>query len=256
MTKIWNAALYDEQIHFVSALGRSLLELLNPQPYEKILDAGCGTGDLTHAIAQSGSTVLGIDSADSMIDRAKGKYPNLSFEVQDILEYHQPEAFDAVFSNAVFHWIKQPELLVRNIWGNLKAGGRLVAEFGGKNNVGWIVQAIAEELENRGKNFSERNPWYYPSVGEFSTLLEKQGFIVRYTRYFDRLTPLPDQERGLAHWLDMFTSFFFDFSPAEKEEIYQSLEKRLKPVLYREGGWMADFKRLQIVAEKPGHPDR
>ncbi|MEO8721690.1 MAG: methyltransferase domain-containing protein, partial [Ginsengibacter sp.] len=73
----WDSTLYDTQHSFVSKYGEDVVQLLNPQPGETILDAGCGTGDLTAMIASSGAIVEGIDLSKEMIHQAKEKFPEL-----------------------------------------------------------------------------------------------------------------------------------------------------------------------------------
>src|SRR5690625_3006839 len=100
MNNHWNANLYDHAHQFVSAYGEDVITLLDPKNNEKILDLGCGTGDLTHKISSMGSKVLGVDYSDHMIDQAKMKYPQIQFQVKDILNLNYDKLFDAIFSNA------------------------------------------------------------------------------------------------------------------------------------------------------------
>ncbi|GEN34915.1 class I SAM-dependent methyltransferase [Aneurinibacillus danicus] len=247
----WNADLYDDKISFVSEYGKEVVRLLNPQEGEHILDIGCGTGDLTREIADAGALPLGIDLSSSMIEKARQKYPDLSFIVADASTFHTDQVFDAAFSNAALHWMKQPEDVIASVWHLLKPGGRFVAEFGGKGNVQIIIDSITEVLSEYGISAAERNPWYFPSIGEYSMLLEQQGFHVRYAVHFARPTPLHDGERGLTHWLESFSDdFFHDFNPAQKETIFQKIIQKAKPHLYRNGKWTADYKRLRIAAIK------
>jgi trans-aconitate 2-methyltransferase len=127
----WKSALYESKHSFVWQYGADCLELLSPQMGERILDLGCGTGQLTQEIAKRGAIAIGIDKAPTMISQAQKNYPNLQFEVADATNFHVEEPFDAVFSNATLHWIKEPERAIACIWQALKAGGRFVAEFGG-----------------------------------------------------------------------------------------------------------------------------
>src|SRR5260370_9617692 len=101
----WNAGLYDASHGFVWEFGRDVLALLAPQPGERILDAGCGTGHLTAEIAGAGAEVLGIDRSDAMIGQARVNFPDLRFETREINEIPYDGEFDAVFSNAVLHWV-------------------------------------------------------------------------------------------------------------------------------------------------------
>jgi trans-aconitate methyltransferase len=129
---LWNAKLYDCEHDFVARYGKDAIELLAPKNEEQILDLGCGTGHLTRAIAETGAEVLGIDSAQSMIEEARETYPQLRFEVRDGENLTFNEQFDAVFSNAALHWMKNAEAVVKGVWRSLKSQGRFVAEFGGK----------------------------------------------------------------------------------------------------------------------------
>ena len=112
----WNANLYDTKHKFVSSLATETVELLSPKVGERILDIGCGTGHLTQEIANCGAEVLGVDSAETMILQARQNYPDLQFAVMDAIKLEFTEEFDAVFSNAVLHWIKQPEKVIAGVW--------------------------------------------------------------------------------------------------------------------------------------------
>lgn len=246
----WDAKLYDSKHSFVSQLGTNLVQLLSPQSREFILDLGCGTGYLTNKIADSGAKVVGLDHASTMIEQAHKNYPNLIFEVTDATNLHFTEQFDAIFSNAVLHWIKEPEKVIAGIWRALKPGGRFVAEFGGKGNVKAIVTAIYQAIQATGYPIDAENPWYFPSIAEYGTLLEQQGLELTFAMLFERLTPLED-EKGMQNWLKMFAdSFLTTFAIEQKMSIVADIEKQLYPTLYKNGIWFADYKRLRVVAIK------
>jgi len=245
----WNTALYNNKHAFVYQYGEALVELLDPKPYEKILDLGCGTGELTEKIKEKGSLVIGIDSSAEMIIKAKEKYPLISFEAMDAATMDFENEFDAVFSNAVLHWIKESEKVVTNIYRSLKEGGRLVAEFGGKNNVKNIVNALESSLEKRNIKFERF--WFFPSTAEYAGLLEANGFRVIIIQHFDRETELADNVSGMKEWIEMFGNNFFKNISAEiKKEIIEDAVELLKSTNYRSGKWFADYTRLRVVAIK------
>ena len=109
----WDAQLYSDKHGFVFAYGEGLLPLLAAQPGERILDLGCGTGQLTAKIAALGATVTGLDSSAPMLDQARASCPSIAFHQADARSFDLPEkGFDAVFSNAVLHWIHQPRAVL------------------------------------------------------------------------------------------------------------------------------------------------
>lgn len=248
----WNASLYDSHIGFVSEYGKSVLELLNVREGEKVLDIGCGTGDLCAELAKRGALPYGIDASADMIARANEKYPALAFETADAHTYRSDIRYDAVFSNAALHWMKRPGDAIRTVRSALKPGGRFVAEFGGKGNVGAIVEGVTAALSAFGIDAASRHPWYFPSAGEYASLLEAEGFRLEYALHYSRPTPLEDGERGLDHWLDMFAgSFFTGLTEERKRQAYEEAKRIAAPKLYRDGRWIADYWRLRIIAFAP-----
>ena len=247
----WNATLYEGKYNFVWQYGENLLELLSPQSGESILDLGCGTGQLTEKIALAGAEVLGIDYAASMIEKARQNYPHLQFAVADARDFQVEQPFDAVFSNAVLHWIPEPDAVIRCIYQALKPGGRFVAEFGGKGNVKAIATTLDNVLNTFGYASYDALAWYFPSIGEYATRLEQHGFDVSYAVIFDRPTPLENGDAGMANWIRMFASRFLEgLSNAQQTQVIQAIEHDLKPTLYRDGKWWADYRRIRIVARK------
>lgn len=245
----WQATLYEGKHSFVWQYAENLLDLLDPKLGEHILDLGCGTGQLTEKIARNGTEVMGIDSSQNMIEKARQNYPDLQFNVADARSFQIDRTFDAVFSNATLHWVPEADAVIDRVYQALKSGGRFVAEFGGKGNVKAITTALSQALKEIGIN--RDNPWYFPSIGEYATKLEKHGFDVTYAVLFSRPTPLADQEAGLRNWIEMFCDrFFTGVTEEEKMQVIRKVEKQLQPTLYHEGTWTADYRRIRIVAIK------
>jgi trans-aconitate methyltransferase len=247
----WNAELYDDKHSFVWRMAAGLLDLLQAKPGERILDLGCGTGHLTGQIAASGAKVVGVDRSPDMIQQAREKYPNLQFEVMDGREITFAEAFDAVFSNATLHWIKEPEKVIEGIANVLRPGGRFVAEFGGKGNTKELLAAVARAWHKFGIPGEAPKRWYYPNIPEYSSLLEKHGLEVTFATLFDRPTPLEDGEHGLRNWLKMFGgNFQGQHSNDHLDAFFAAIEQEARPTLWRDGQWVMDYRRLRLVAQK------
>ncbi|HEY1376794.1 MAG TPA: methyltransferase domain-containing protein [Gemmataceae bacterium] len=250
MSQTWDAGLYDAKHAFVTEHGRSLIDQLAPQLDERVLDLGCGTGDLTDAIAASWALAVGLDSSPEMLAAARAKYPNLEFVQGDAADFAFVEPFDAVFSNAALHWVPDAEGAVRSIAAALKPGGRFVAEFGGRGNIRAIIDGVRRAAAVvAGLDVWHR--WYFPSVGEYAGLLERHGLEVRFAALLDRPTPLADADRGLRTWLTMFWADLLDAVPADgRDAVIGRAEELLRPNLFRDGTWVADYRRLRVVAVK------
>lgn len=253
MTTItWDAKLYDGKHAFVWEKAKAVMELLSPKAGERILDLGCGTGRLSAQIAATGANVVGVDRSPEMISQAREQFPELHFEIADARHLHFERQFDAVFSNAVLHWITEPKLAVGGVAKALVPGGRFVAEFGGKGNVRRVIDAINRAYAKFGiERALADNTWYYPSVSEYSTLLEREGLEVREAQLFDRPTRLEDGEKGLEVWLRMFAKFALDRVPAERQqEFLREIESQARAELFKNGNWELDYRRLRIAAWK------
>ncbi|BAV08516.1 Trans-aconitate methyltransferase [Filimonas lacunae] len=247
----WNSELYDNKHSFVSAYGEDVVSWLQPANGEKILDLGCGTGQLAHSIAMSGAEVTGIDKSPDMIAKAQEAYPNLHFAVKDATDFQFAQPFDAIFSNATLHWVNEKEKAIACMYNNLAAGGRLVLEMGGKGNVQSIADAVYQAMQEEGLA-DKKSPdfWYFPSLSEYTTLLEKQGFRVVSAIHFDRPTALTGED-GMENWIQMFGSFFFKNLTAEQVTgIIKKAVEYLRAEYYHDGAWVADYVRLRIKAIK------
>jgi trans-aconitate methyltransferase len=176
----WNSDFYDRKLDYVSELGRGAVDLLAPKRGETILDLGCGTGDLAHEIAKSGASVIGIDLSAEMVAAARAKYPDIDFRVGDGENFSLEQPVDAVFSNAALHWMRRPERVIRCVWDALKPGGRFVAEFGGKGNVGTVVDAILRVLRRDfGIDAAERNPGIFRASASMPRFWNGRGSASR-----------------------------------------------------------------------------
>ncbi|WBL26648.1 class I SAM-dependent methyltransferase [Zunongwangia sp. HGR-M22] len=248
----WDATLYNTKHDFVFHYGSSLIELLKPKAGEQILDLGCGAGQLTQQIADAGTKVIGMDASETMIENAKTHFPNIKFEVGDAANFRFPKKFDAIFSNATLHWVKNYRAAANCMFENLKKNGRLIIEFGGKGNVQKIEQTLKKVLLE--KNYSKQaniELWYFPSVSEYTQILEQAGFEVRLAELYDRPTKLADPESGITDWLSMFGKTFFEGIPENECDIIKNeVQSRLQSELLKEDGWYADYRRLRIIAYK------
>jgi trans-aconitate methyltransferase len=243
----WNADLYNRQHSFVYHYGEELINWLSPAEGEKIIDIGCGTGELTDRIFHSGVSVTGIDASVEMIAKARQNFPAIGFEVKDATNFEMVEKFDAAFSNATLHWINDQAAALKNIANCLKPGGRFVFEMGGKHNIESIHHALGQALKQAGFAVPSQSN-YFPSVGQQATLLEQSGFSVSDVKYFQRPTKL-EGESGMELWINQFCGFFFRQMPAEqKAAVTRETVNTLRKTNYTNGAWYADYVRLRVKA--------
>ncbi|BCG59137.1 class I SAM-dependent methyltransferase [Paenibacillus sp. URB8-2] len=251
MKQQWNTGTYDADMSFVSRFGESLIGLLKPQPGERIIDWGCGTGDLAAAIAGYGAAVTGIDASAEMIQTARAKYPDLSFILADGQTYVAEQPVDAVFSNAALHWLKNADGAAASIAASLRTGGRLIAEFGALGNIASVVAGLPRAFAAIGASDKLQLPWYFPSTGQYATLLERHGLTVDLVLCFDRPTPLEGGEQGFRQWLNTFANGVLSvLSPSEREAVLGHVEQDLKPTLFQKDRWEMDYRRIRVVARK------
>lgn len=246
-TTTWNPASYAKNARFVADLGEPLLALLDGKPGETILDLGCGDGALTEKIMAAGCTVYGCDSSLAQLQAACQR--GIQVFVMDGQSPTLKRHFDAVFTNAALHWMKQADKVVEGVANSLKPSGRFVGEFGGQGNVETIRQALHSALRKRGIDPWSVDPWYYAAPEEYTALLRRYGFTVDYIELIPRPTKLPGDIFG---WLEVFAQPFSKaVIKSERVTLLDEVRTELEPTLKRsDGSWYADYVRLRFKATR------
>jgi SAM-dependent methyltransferase len=241
----WESGRYATAGAFVPVLGLPVVDLLAPRPGERILDLGCGNGDLAEKIVAAGAVVVAVDAAPDLIaaSRARG----LDARLMDGQNLGFDREFDAVFSNAALHWMKDPDAVIAGVRRALRPGGRFVAEMGGHNNVAAVVVALSAVLALHGIDVRAHNPWYFPSAEAYQKKLEAAGFRVEDIAIIPRPTYIA---AGIEPWMDAFCEPFLKALPeAERLAARSETVDLLRPVLVTEDGrWIADYVRLRFRA--------
>jgi trans-aconitate methyltransferase len=247
----WNAENYGRQARFVSDLGGPVLELLDPQPGERILDLGCGDGALTEQLVVRGAEVVGIDASAAMVAAARARGLEAIEASGTALNFDH--VFEAVFSNAALHWMWPPEAVIAGVWRALRPGGRFVAEFGGHGNVAAIHGALRQALATRGLAVAPDT--FFPTPEAYRSLLEANGFQVDRLELFERPTPLPGT---VGDWIDTFAHHYTGAGPAEQRPaLVREVVAALQPQLCDgTGTWHADYVRLRFRACRPAEARR
>lgn len=243
----WDPARYQRNAGFVPELGRVMLEWLAPQAGERILDLGCGDGVLTAVLAET-CTVIGVDHSSEQVAAARQRGLDARVVAGSALKFENE--FDAVFSNAALHWMREPDTVIDGVWRALKPGGRFVAEMGGAGNVATVITALERVLARRGIDARAAMPWYFPSPAEYRAKLEQRGFSVDRMTLLERPTRLPG---SLADWLETFAESFLALVPTGvRRDVMDEVEEAVRAQLFNPAtGWTADYVRLRFSAVKP-----
>lgn len=247
MAQTWDPEIYSQNAAFVPGLAGGVLEWLNAQPGERILDLGCGNGQLTAQLAAAGARVLGFDASPQMAAAARARGFEVDLGSAENLPYADA-SFDAVFSNAALHWMRDQDAVLSGLHRVLKSRGRFVAEMGGFGNIAAIRVAFAAALDRHGFDGRAHDANYYPSAEEYSRRLENHGFEVNRIALIPRPTRLP--ESGMAGWIRTFRRGVLETVPeAIRDQLVDEAVELLAPALRgRDGNWTADYVRLRFIA--------
>jgi len=246
MSQSWDAGQYARQGRFVADLAGGVLDLLAPRAGERILDLGCGDGALTVKIAAIGAEVIGVDNSPSMVEAARALGLDAQIANGESLPF--TAEFDAVFSNAALHWIRDQEAMLAGVHRALKPGGRFVAEMGGHGNIAAIRVALAAVFRQWDLDAYSLENNFFPTAENYRARLEAAGFSVEEISLIPRPTPLP--ETGMRGWLETFRRGLLVQLPEQhRERAIDETVALLRPVLYsEENGWIADYVRLRFRA--------
>lgn len=241
----WDAERYARDFRFVAEYGRALIGLLDPRLGERVLDLGCGDGSLTAELAQTGVSLVAADADPSMVAMARARGLDAYTVNGHALPYEGE--FDAVFSNAALHWMKDADAVIAGVARALRPGGRFVAEMGGAGNVEAPRAALIAALERRGLDGAGADPWFFPTPEDYALRLERAGFRVEAMSLFPRPSHL---RNGLRPWLEAFGGPFLSRVPeAEREAVMAEVEAACAPALRQaDGEWWADYVRLRFRA--------
>jgi SAM-dependent methyltransferase len=249
MTQSWDPQAYGKNGAFVHGLAGGVLEWLAAQPGERILDLGCGDGYLSKRIAATGAMLVGVDSSPNMVAAARARAIVADNASAESLPYAD-NSFEAVFSNAALHWVRDQDAMMAEVHRVLRPGGRFVAEMGGHGNIAAIRVALMAVLARHGYSDREDGVNYYPTLEAYTRRLSRFGFTVQQIALIPRPTPLP--ESGMTSWLQTFRRGVIEGLPeALRDTVVEETAALLAPVLRdEEGNWIADYVRLRFIATR------
>jgi len=256
----WNGDDYAANSKVQRQWAMDLMEKLEPGGDEQLLDIGCGDGKVTAMLAArlDRGHVTGIDSSESMIERARRSYgrkvKNLEFLLQDARSLPFEQQFDLVFSNAALHWIIDHRPVLEGIFRALKPGGRALAQMGGKGNAATVVRAMEQVIIRKPwQQYFQNFPFPYGFHGpeEYTGWLEEAGFTIKYIRLVPKDMVHADREKFIG-WLRTTWLPYLQRVPEQEQQRF--LEEVATAYLGKEhqGEVHTPMIRLEFLAGRPG----
>jgi trans-aconitate 2-methyltransferase len=247
VSRDWDAATYDRVSDPQVAMAARVLDRMPLDGHETVLDAGCGSGRVTELLLERlpEGRVIAVDQAESMVEHARERLGQRALVQQsDLTELVLAERVDAVFSNAVFHWIANHPLLFERLFAALRPGGRLVAQCGGEGNIAEfhsVARAVAAREPFAPYLAGWKGPWNFAAAEETADRLARAGFDEIET-WLEPYPVTPEDPR--AYFAAVCLGPFLEQLPEE-------LRERYVEHVYELAGGDLDYVRLNRNARRP-----
>jgi trans-aconitate 2-methyltransferase len=231
-----------------------LLDLVEPSPNGRVVDLGCGTGELTRALHEKtgAAATLGLDSSSAMLERSAAHGGDgLTFELGDIAEWSPSGRFDVVFSNAALHWVDDHEALFARLTAALAPGGQLAVQVPANHDHAShrVAERIAAEEPFRGAlgGYVRRSPVLAPE--RYAELLHRLGFAAQHVRLQVYLHVLPEPD-AVVDWVKgtLLTDYRRRLAESEYDEFVARYREVLVSELPDERPYPFTFKRILLSA--------
>lgn len=254
----WNPEQYDKFKNERSQPFFDLIEMVEDKIEPRILDLGCGTGELTRALHDhfGAKYTLGIDRSQSMLEKAATHAtPRLEFQPGRIEEFTEGGKYDLVFSNAALQWVRDHEAVFTKMKSTLGSEGQIAVQM--PMNFDYATHTVAESLSleepyasalaKADLSLRSRAPkgpeWYAELLHRLG--FERQKVLVRVYAHI-----LHDRE-SVIEWVKGTLLTFYE--GALPPELFQSFmaayRKRLFDRLPEASPFFYPFKRLFIWGE-------
>jgi len=249
----WNSNRYTKTSDLQESVSNELIENLNFNENDRVLDAGCGIGNITFKVAETVKKghILGIDNSSSMIEKCNENLhtknvSNVNFITKSLTEIDFTDEFNIVFSNSVFHWLKESEKALDLLYKSLKIGGSIGIQFPLLNSQHPLITICEKgitklKLEKEFQNWDF--PWYVPTLDKFKYLMRKYNFerfkVYQKTTEYDFHESINVYNFFDSVGLNLYTS-----------KLSKEKEKLFKSEIYNEIERLKDLNKLKIRFER------
>jgi trans-aconitate 2-methyltransferase len=250
-SRSWDAGTYDRVSDVQDGWAGAVLDRLPLRGDETVLDAGCGSGRVTRRLLEKlpHGRVVALDASEEMVAHAREALPPERATVihADLADFALDEPVDAIFSNAVFHWVLDHDALFGCLRRALKPGGRLVAQCGGAGNLDrfWgLAREVAAEPPFAEHLTGMRGASNFATAEETAERLRRAGFTDIHTWLQERPTELPPRD-GRTFVASVCLIRHLDRIPAERRDAFvdELLARYGEPVVL-------DYVRLNMTATR------
>ncbi len=259
MTYEFDADKYIQASSHQRQWGNNLIKQLQLKGNERILDLGCGDGELTARLAElvPDGLVLGIDASKNMITSAQEKHnvENVIFQLMDINDMNFKNEFDVVFSNAALHWVKDHNKLLANIRNCLRKEGVLLFNFAADGNCTNFLKVIKRAISEKKYQsyFSDFDwPWYMPNVNEYKKILNQANF--RETNVWsENVDKYFSNSEEMVKWIDQPSLVpFIQYVDIPDKRIFRNsvIEQMIIETSQPDGKCFETFRRINVFAKK------
>jgi len=256
MTDGWDPAQYERFQRERSAPFFDLLDLVEPCPGGRVVDLGCGTGELTRSLHErtGAASTLGVDSSQTMLERsAEHAVAGLTFERADIAEWAAPEPVDIVFSNAALHWLGEHDELFARLTDAVSAGGQLAVQVPANHDhpSHLVAERVAAEEPFRTAlgGYVRRSPVLPPE--RYAQLLHRLGYASQHVRLQVYLHVLPEPG-AVVDWVKgtLLTDYQRRLDTGEYEAFLARYRDLLVAELPEQRPFPFAFKRILLRARR------
>lgn len=253
---VWSPAQYERFRDERSEPFHDLFALIQPRPGMRILDLGCGTGELTRELHQrtGAAETIGIDTSANMLSSASAlEGGGLHFLKADIAEYSSASRFDLVFSNAALQWVPAHEDLLSRLGEMVAPDGQIAVQMPANHDhpshTAAVDVAERESFRRRLGGFVHRSPVLLPE--RYAALLDSLGFrrqTVRLQVYGHHL----DRNEDVIEWVrgTLLTAYERRLSPADYTEFLDCYRARFLSIVSDQRPYFFTFKRVLIWGRK------
>ena len=246
----WDPTQYERFRDERSAPFFDLLALVEPCPGGRVVDLGCGTGELTRVLHErtGASATLGIDSSEAMLARSDAHAgEGLSFALDDIADWVPTDPLDLVFSNAALHWVDDHVALFARLTAALKPGGQLAVQVPANHDHAShvVAERVAAEEPFREAlgGYARKSPVVAPD--RYAVLLNRLGYSSQQVRMQVYLHLLPEAG-AVVDWVKgtLLTDYQRRLPAADFEAFVARYRELLLAELGEERPFPFTFKRV------------